>query len=370
MKLATKYSTVDGNKTSDKFYDVVGEQVTINKEHVHRQYFKDIHTTIFNEVSVTHYRSGIPWEILLALRGAEALPISEKAFFNGIIETLAAEIVQTWNSKKHHLIQHSSGWDSRIMGAIIKRLHRELGDDWLGDTAFVSWGCEAEAARKIVADEGWDPNMFVGLQKDSAYFDAGLNFSTAWRSLNGSSVYPINNPYWAARLLQERGVIPQDIEKTQIYAASWFNEMFKAIMTPRGDFENGFLKTYYYCLNGVHTAAIDFEFIQPLYNPQTISHFIKHQVHLQGSHEDVRRRLVAHLDKKLLRVPRCGPAAVGVPSHIFNRVMVDYKNSWYGKNIVQNPPDVNNIMRMSSWWGYWSAASMIEHLLNEGVSVS
>jgi len=358
-------------KTDPKIYNVIKNEVTLNPFFKFKHYFLDDSSTIFIgglPVYFIYQRKSISPEILNAASKPRNISMSETKFFDGLVETLKCFIEEKWSRDKHHLIQHSSGWDSRIMSSIIRQIYEERGDCWLGDASFVAWGHETDLAAKIIEIEGWNVSLFTPLPKDEHYFNYGLDFSYAWRGLNGVAGYPINNPDWAFNMLRKRGIIPEDPERTQVWAASWFNEMFNAIMCPE-PFEERFIKFYYYCTNAQYGAAFDFEFVQPLFNPRSIKHLVETQIHLRGTSSEIRERLMNHLDKKLIRFPRLDPQIVKVPQRFFERAKQDYSNSWYGKTHPLVPRKTTRDIRYASWWADWSTASLCEHLVEEDVKV-
>ena len=365
--LCSKYRNMETGATDSKIYNVVGDQVTLNPRYKCKQLFTDL-LTPFNEVMrVPHYEAQP--ELMEASKTPKAVnPISEKEFYVGIWKTLKEYISENWSQTKHHVIQHSSGFDSRIMSSIIREIYRERGDDWLGEVALVCWGYERALAKKIAVTEGWAPNQFHSLPKDDAYFKRCLAFDYAWKGLNGASGYPINNPEWGFQVLRERGVVPEDPEKTQVWAASWFNEVFKALVK-KESFEDGFIKFYYNCLNAQHGAAFDFEFVQPLMNPKTISFVVGARVKLPAPVIKARQRFMEQSCRKVRHIPRADPQKIPLPRKIFLQTIQDYNESWYGKTRKANVFKEMGIMAYNHWWEQWSLASLVEHLINEGIDV-
>lgn len=362
--LRNLFRNKETGKTDSKIYNVVGDTVTLNKNHVVKQHNASL-STIFKEVEVVPYTEAISPELLVASRQPVDIPMPENDFFNGILKTLKQYIEEAWSPNKHHLIQHSSGFDSRVMSTIIRQIYLERGDGWLGDISFVAWGRERDQAEKIVRAEGWKHEPFYSLPKNDKYFETGLDFGYAWRGLNGASGYPINNPHWAFRALQNKGVISQNPFGTQVWAASWFNETMKA-KADRSGFEAAFFKTYYSNSCAQHGAAYLFEFVQPLLNPATIEHMVRARVSLPGSHSDIRKRLVKHVAPSLVQFSREDPATINIPKQYVNRAMSNYRKSSYGKGKNIN---ATGKMRFHPWWAQWSTASLVEHLIEEGVRV-
>ena len=352
-------------KIDPKIYNVIEDEVTINPSFQPKPFFVNDSSTPFKEIKIVDFERALSPEILDATKTHRDMPMSEEQFFKGIIEHLKEAIKELWSVDKHHLIQHSSGFDSRIMGTIIRQIYEEQGDKWLGDISFVAWGSEASPAKSIVAAEGWGSAPFHVLPKNNDYFRGAFDFSYAWRGLNGASGYPVNHPDWAFRSLVKKGVIPDDPTKTQVWSASWFNEMIKVAMGNLGLKEH-FLKFYYNSRYALFGAAYDFEFVQPLFSPRSVEHFTRAKISLEGKEDDVRLRLVYYVNEELAKLPRLDVAPAPLPSRYFERAKADYRSSWYGKKRQTNP---TNMVCQHPWWAQWSMASLCEHLIEVGVKI-
>ena len=359
------YRNKETGQVNPKIYNIIDDVVTLNKKHEVKQHFLGQSSTIFEEVEIVHYTKAISPELLKAARHPKDTVLSEADFFNGLLKTLKQYIEDRWNPSKHHLIQHSSGFDSRVMSTLIRQIYLEKGDAWLGDISFVAWGHEVKLAEKIMRKEGWEHEVFHPLPKDDKYFDSALDFNYVWKGLNGAAMYPVNNPDWAFRTLQKRGAIPQDPLDTQVWAASWFNETMK-VKASGTCFEEGFFNFYYNNTCSQFGAAYDFEFVQPLLNPSSIEHIVRNQVTMPGSSVHIRGRLVEYLDPELAQIPRLDDKIIEVPQLYHLRAISNYRNSDYGKNRATT---FTKSVKYHPWWAQWSIASLCEHLIEAGVKI-
>jgi hypothetical protein len=73
-----------------------------------------------------------------------------------VVRAIEIFIEKFWVSKKFHFMMHSSGHDSRILSYILKKLHKKLGDDWLGQVVFCCWPPEVNEFFTIMDWMGWD----------------------------------------------------------------------------------------------------------------------------------------------------------------------------------------------------------------------
>jgi len=134
-------------------------------------------------------------------------------------------------------------------------------------------------------------------------------------------------------------------------------------------FESAFVKHCYYCVNAQFGAAFDFEFVQPLYNPESIGHIAGAQVRFVGTPYDIRRRLVAHLNKKLAQIPRPEYRGTVAPFGVFNKAKKEYMESRYGLIHPDGFNPATREIKYAPWWAAWSAASLCEALSRNGVTI-
>jgi len=366
--LSLKYRNKETEEENHKIYNIIGDKITINQKYKIRRYYPDDCSTLFNEVEIVPYYKVIPQEWIKTLEKIDPRQVSKDVFLDGLIEALKTHIEKTWSKKKHHLIQHSAGWDSRVLSSLIHQIYEERGDNWLGKISFVCWGEECKILDKILKAEGWEDHLATCLVRSGdRFFETNFDFKTAWKKLNGYASYPINHPIWAFDEMQKLGKIPKETDKIQIWAASFFNELLNLILKPTPpSLEEKFFKKYYYCVYADFVAVLPCEFIQPLLNTEIFRFILKNKIKFNG---ELRPLLVKRLNKALIKIPRIDSPSITVPLNHFMNIRKDYINSWYYKNTHYMPRDLSNLITFSNWWSMWSTASFIEHLINNGVIV-
>ena len=364
MSLGIKYRNVETKRESSKIYEVIEGKVTINREYVGGKFYVDSHNTLFREIEIVPYKDAIPKEWLFEVK-RRCKPLSSAEFVDSLIKTLREHIKETWRKKKYHAVLHSSGWDSRVVSTIIRQLYEELGDSWLGEIRFVCYGSECKILKRILEAEGWKDAVPLILPFDDSYLKRSLDFQRAWKYVNGCAPYPVNTFYMNVNELANRHLIPEDPSKTQVWAASYFNELMKFAIEQKKGATSSFLRKYYYCTYAQFVSALSRNIIQPLLNPDTLRFVLEARTPLR---DGIRSMIVRKLNTKLASIKPCSSGKVMVsPSH-FNSVLADYRGSWYGIN-VSPPHKATNKMTYSDWWTAWSAASFVEHLIKKGVRV-
>ena len=365
MSLGLKYRNIETERESSKIYEVIKNKATINSEYKIRKYYVNDHNTLFKEIRIVPYKDVIPKEWLFKTERRKRA-LSEVEFADGLIKTLRKYIKKVWSQKKHHAVFHSSGWDSRIISTIIRKLYEELGDRWLGEIKFVCFGSECKIVKTILEAEGWKDDIPLILPLDTSYYVSNLDFQRAWKYVNGYAPYPVNNFYWSVNELTKRHLIPENPSKTQVWAASYFNELIKVTSPQKTVMIDPFLRKYYYSTYSHFVSALSHDVIQPILNHDTLRFVLEAKTTF---HENPRILVVKRLDRKLADVLPCPPSTrPPIPRFYLKKIREDYENSWYGTNILQSPKFTGKLL-YSDWWSAWSAASFIEHLIKQGVHV-
>lgn len=180
-----------------KIYNVIEDKATINPHYTIEKFFLGDHSTILNEVEIVPSQEALPDTWVKSLITKRKIRVGTQEFFERIIQFFREHVESTWSKDKHHLLQHSSGWDSRILGSLIRQIYEERGDPWLGEISFVCYGNEITSVKDILKAEGWENPTVTLLPKDDVYFKTNFDFKTAWCGVNGCSAYPVNHAYWA-----------------------------------------------------------------------------------------------------------------------------------------------------------------------------
>lgn len=363
MKGLTKlfWNTETGDH-SKRIYEIVPDKFTLDKGFVASSYYKTP-KTIIKEVRTLPYNSVLPsWWASLSRTPLKKEITKPDEFIQRFIHILSDYIYSIWKPKTNHIILHSSCYDSRILSSIILELYNKYGEDWLGEIIFVCFGEEAKSFEKIMEIEGWNENQYLSLSKinSKSYLEDNLNFKTAFKRLNGPADYPISNCYWAIDEVIKRDLVPSN--NTELWAASYFNEVFNKLQNHSRNPLPDFLKKYYYSRVVDFSSVMPVPFIQPLLNFGSIRHIIQSNVNIPS---DIRLNIIHKINPSLSDIPRIPDLTVQVPTDMGDRLIKQYNESWYGKRNKNKVRGYTNKIISSSWWSHWTAASLCEWIINE-----
>lgn len=130
---------------------------------------------------------------------------------------LKQAIIEMWDSNMPHLVFHSGGYDSRILSAALKELHKEKGDKWLGKVHFRCHQPEIELFNQIMKIEGWDESQYSGWYgSNTDHYNLGIKDI----ALNGFSPIDQQMNFW-------QDIVPLNDEKNWVVVSGEGGEMFK-----------------------------------------------------------------------------------------------------------------------------------------------
>jgi hypothetical protein len=262
-----------------------------------------------------------------------------------------------WDASKFNLVFHSSGYDSRVISWMVRKIHNEKG----GNVLFVCFPPELELMRDIMYYEGWDSSQIAFYDDYLTENTDTFNFSTLHEQFNGISMYPLNRPYCCVEYLKKAGIIPHD--NLLIWGGGFFNEIAKAKSTV-----NDFISRYYYHQYSKNITVIK-NYIMPVTNFKTMKVFFESMPVTDAN--SLRLDLVRLLDKGLSELPRGTWYSPNTRIHVkvYNKLVQDYKNSFYYKNtkgVFEPSPFVAN---NKDWWYKCCLASFIDRCIRNGVEV-
>ncbi len=135
--------------------------------------------TIFKEIIATprHYPSGMSEPF--GWGPPEDAGWSADKMADRAIDVLMSHIYESWDPKALHVLMVSSGYDSRLMMVLLKRLHDIYGDEWLGQCAVCPWQPEVGYARSVFEYLGWPDDFWVPVGEFAPhedYYEECLDF--------------------------------------------------------------------------------------------------------------------------------------------------------------------------------------------------
>ncbi len=181
-------------QASVDFYRVCPAELTVNPNYALTAFHHGQGgPTLFREVRRAPWRNRIQFEVQGLIDAPAGGKVeSEEAFAHRILNALAFVVYNTWNTTKYHIVMHSSGYDSRLLSLVIKKLHTRFGDDWLGKIHFVCHEWEWPVFEQVMQYEGWPEDTYTSYRKEAdphEDWNAAITLD-AWRGINGPRGLP------------------------------------------------------------------------------------------------------------------------------------------------------------------------------------
>lgn len=378
------------------FHEICPQKLTLRKD-LHPKIFREIILdgwcgTIFNEVNVVPFTEAYDDELKnFGMEKIDTIPVSRQEFSGRLFNKLMEIVESTWKPEKFHVLPHSSGFDSRVLSTILKRLKEKHGEAWLGDYLFVESHGEASGFYDSMDILGWDRSKCVVINKGAHPHEAhahNFEFENAWCRGNGFVGFPVNVWYNQVEWLQHRDMIPQDDGQIQCYTGYGANETARACHRP-DLFKNtnfdapyvpgnnlGFYFPWHY-LHQLSGFTLKGSWVHPFYNID----YLRNLITYCGKHIDqltlgwsVSSIILPYIEPELSKVHKAVSKEIKkkgyftISDRLFNQAVSDYKSSWYGKNINPNVTPTKQIV-YCEWWGSWYVASFCEYLLKFGYSI-
>lgn len=294
--------------------------------------------------------------------------VSASEFAQAILKAMRCAIAEAWQPSAFHIVQHSSGWDSRLISTALHSLRKSHGPGWIGDLLFVECNGEFESFLATMRAQRWCLYQYAvynqGVQPN-LHHEPAFDFSTAWRKLNGYCGYPVNGNWDPFERLHEQGVIPSS-DRCQIVTGYGANEIGNQVRSA-GAFGTYATYIYYHALSAFPLWGGEDRWIHPFYHLP----FIRTWIELSTRQPKNYRQHVL----QVLNLPWSGIPPIDKRKHkasgyfrlensLIDRCLRAYRDSQFGQRFPNVTPTAH--IGYHDWWGYWSLASLFEHLSKEG----
>jgi hypothetical protein len=330
-------------------------------------------TTLFREIEFVPRRDILDAEALALLAMRDGVVSEANGYPAGIAAALIHAVENNWTPKRFHLVFHSSGWDSRILSAIIRRLYKRNGATWLGRVLFACLGNESAAFADIMQIEGWSKQRWVAIEDLGPLVAQMIDLTAAGRWLNGVVCQAFDCNWLLVEHLQAIGLVPDD-EDIQIISGR--NETLMGATMPGG---NG--------LDASWAEAYDAFLSLSRYKGQVIFPFtgygvIETALRAQERFDwrsserenkcNFRRGLAEYLWPGLAAIPRGTIVVPPITHEQAAKMRAQYAASWYGREVWKGAERdaTDRALGHHPWWGAWSAAALCEALLQEGYALT
>ena len=325
--------------------------------------------TLFKEVECIHSQLSENMLALVKVSG-NARSIKLNKLGSLLYNAIYSFIADNWDSSKIHLMSHSSGYDSRTVSVVLKKLREEKGADWLGQMYFVCWEPEIEDFKAIMNHQGWPedniivvkPGVTVDYYKDFLAFDyVGEHYSEADRFLPQEDNF---------------NVVAQNLcgpEELQIVTGNHCDEVMDLNWVNYG---------HYFLRNLSDTSSyrnIYYSYLTPYTSHNVLSILLKYNIG-RPTRVPTKLEIIRHVDPKLAEFKNFTPQKYRKKHQIGCELLSDstvikmeedFKNSWYFKTKEPkiNFPFKRKIVYSGVGTKQYIRAAICEYLLKNGVVI-
>lgn len=367
-------NTVTG-ETSLNYWDVLPRHLKLNQRYVHDKESQDSSYT-------WKWHQRMSDETLF--QGVEVLPqpapISDRDLpprgttgISDLLDAVRTSVQTHWRDGQFKVIFHSSGYDSRLLSAILKQL--SIPTD---DILFICTKIEGESFKHIMAFEGWPESCYTVYNDASPmdeYFSSCIeDFQGAWRRLGGIARLPANFFWYPIEGLQRQGLLPDD---SQIDI--WYTQYSDTVLsTLAGGGVQQFNNVWFVFRH--HNIRF-----RPFKCAREFSPWLDMNVIRAAGGLDKRMVSARGLDAPRFKIKLCNEVMKGLGEfkndHMWGDERIEisdrlsqvahdaYSQSWYGQHIAPLnilPHDT----QFSNYWEHWTSASLCDHLLDSGYDIT
>jgi len=321
------------------------------------------------------------------------------------VAALERHIEASWNPDARHVVMHSSGYDSRLLSALLHRIASRRGPGWLGETKFVCFQPEIEFARAIFNHIGWQGERWAPVRPTAPavdYYAPCLDFATMGANLSESE------RFWGGPLITQLELAGylDTAKPMQVLTALFSDETQKWNRLNWGDIA-WFIGCFWFDNPAVFPGVPECEAILPFASRPWLEVVTEHSWPNFGEHEAPVRALVkgkSGIDAmKIAMLRTIDPELAALPNFRFevrairerNRTPQDpgrghidqqkissataqamedaYRSSWYATAIGPDRLDYQNDRTFVYWSdrnAHYMKAAIYEHLRGLGVTLS
>ena len=350
--IRSSYLNTNNSTVTNFMKDITTGPLTINKNHDYLN--RVLADTAFKEIKMKDWREIFDIKKIKSFVNSDNRTRKPVLNLREVIDSLYEYIYGIWDISKFNLMFHSSGYDSRILSHLIKRVYDEKG----GTILFVCFHGEEEQMANIMRYEGWDDSQVIFyddyLSEDTEAFD----FRYLFEHRNCPSTYTFVRPYSCVKYFKKMQIVPE--ENLRIWGGAFFNEAFK-FQTSLPDF----IEWYYYHLYSKGGLELP-EF--PITNFKTLKLIFEAR---PFPNDSIRLEILKILDNTLANLPRGSYLSPKTTMHpkVYDKLIRDYQSSFYYNKIDREFDPDPCIANKRKWWFKCSLASYIDHYIRNGVEI-
>ena len=367
-----QYENIETGKRGYALTDVLPRTVVVDLTRKPQRIMRK-RDTIFADVRAVDWHEFVTPEIevLCEMETGQHQETLEE-FADRFMDAFTDIVVEAWEPSKFHYIPHSSGYDSRLLSAIIRRLYEKRGPDWLGDVLFGCAEWEVPIFTHIMDYEGWNHDRRFVYREDCAdlheFWEEALDFDNAWENYSIPHWMPHNHILYPLRAAQRAGRVPKSDAQIQvIYNTVEIPEM---LMVPGKNKLYDTLDLAYACPQAAQRIG-DVNIVVPYTDLCIVQMCLETSNRVKAGWKPVVTR---RYDDGLASFPnlygyddtwKMFPHRE-LSQRLLKKAMADYAHSWYGQYKPEALNSATATFAVSEWWGYWGAAVVCEHLIKSG----
>jgi hypothetical protein len=316
------------------------------------------------------------------------------------IDAIARYLEESWDPAASHVMFHSSGYDTRLVAAILRQLAAQRGREWLGKVKFVCFEPELSLAHSIWLHGDWPSDSWEPIyphHKPEDYYARCLDFRAVGRHLSEAE------RFWGGPLLTQIGLTERKIlteAPVQGVTALFGDETLKWSRC-RWSSVAWFLSCWFFDNPGIFPSRPDCKFIAPFVSAPWFDVLTEFRVPL--AIDDFKLLMIKRVDPDLadlerfpnwrfeakhVRARNIAKEATrrGLPkkdvqpfidqqkiSSATSAMMErDYAESWYAQTFGPSKLSFASDRAFRYWDDrntHYMQAAIYEHLLDEGVEV-
>jgi hypothetical protein len=288
---------------------------------------------------------------------------SPPELFKQLTDTLLQVIDEQWWPEGMHVVLHSSGYDSRLISWALTKLR---GQRDLGQLLFLCTREEGSVFRQVMKYERWEPNQYLILDEalePSRYFASELtDFSGFWTQWGTPVSLPFNTLWHAIMRAQKQGLLPL---KIQTWSGFWGNELLSIASSTD---ELLAATSWLYACQMASAPIKGTDVVLPLTDLRLL---LKVRASSLKLWQRFRFEWLKYLDPVLAAFENLNYIRNSPPqfaSDLRAGAQKAYNNSWYGQHVTPIQIPLNS--RPKTDWGHFTAASLIQDLIDQGYEVS
>jgi len=367
-----QYENTDTGARGDTVADVLPQTVVVDLDRTPHKIMRK-RDTIFPAARAVDWNEFVTPEVE-ALCEIETGQYEEALdeFADRFLDAFIAIVAEAWEPAKFHYIPHSSGYDSRLLSAIIRRLYEKRGPEWLGDVLFGCAEWEVPIFTHIMDYEGWHHDQRFVYREDCddahEYWEEALDFGRAWENYAEPHWMPHNHILYPLRAAQRaRRVTKDDAQIQVIYNTVEIPEM---LMVPGRNKLADTLEFAYACPQAAQRIG-GVDVVVPYADLRIVQTCLETSNRVKAGWK---RAVTRRYDDGLASFPnlygedgtwRLFPHRE-LSQRLLKKAMADYAHFWYGQRRPEALSKATATFAVGEWWGHWGAAVVCEHLLATG----